>query len=187
LSDAKLLILGPALDPQETERSLACLGAIALPNAVKIVVTRGKYDAGTAAKTFNIDSGYPAEIALLQTLATWAGRDHRSDPCFRDGYDLFCIRRLLDRNAGFAQLLLMRDCAGVEQQWPEMLARAADDLFAVSAGDGRNLLVNLADPRSGALLDLVWSLYRSGAAYAIEPYSLGAAMGIAREALDAVA
>ena len=187
MSDPKLLILGPAFDPQESERSVACLDAVVLPNATKFVVTRGKFDAGAAAKTFNIDSGYPPEIAMLQTLATSAGCDHRSDPRFRDGYDLFCIRRLLDRHAGFDQLLLMRDPADLAQHWPEMLARASANMFAVSAAGGGNLLLNLADARSGALLDMAWSLYRSGAAYAIQPYGLGTAMGIAREAVDAVA
>jgi hypothetical protein len=129
LSDPTLLILGPALDSSETARSLANLGSVDLPNATKFVITRGKYDAGGAARTFNIDSGYPAEIAMLQSLASAAGCAVRDDPRFRDGYDLFCIRRLLERNAGFDRLLLLREPAGLERSWPEMLAQASANLI----------------------------------------------------------
>lgn len=181
-----LLILGPAFGAEESARSLANLKRVDLPHATKLVVTRGKFDADGAAKTFNIDSGYPAEIAELQTLATSSGHRFRDDPRFRDGYDLFCIRRLLERQSGFDLLLLLRDPNGLEQCWPEMLARASGGLFAVDPDNGRNLLLNLANPRCREMLELAWTLYRSGAAFAMQPYGLAAAMAAARDALDLV-
>jgi hypothetical protein len=187
LPDPSLLILGPAFDAAESSRSVDNLNRVDLPDAVKIVVTRGKFDAGVAVTTFNIDAGYPPEIAALQTVATMAGRRFRDDARFRDGYDFFCIRRLLDKRGGFDRLLLLRDPVDLEQGWPGMAGRAATDLFAVDGETGRNLLLNLAEPRSRAFLTQAWALYATGAAFAIPCYSLATALGVACDAVDLVA
>jgi hypothetical protein len=181
------MILGPAFDAEESRRSVENLHRLDLTGAVGFVVTRGKFDAGTAVKTFNIDAGYPAEIAELQSLATMAGQRFRYDDRFRDGYDLFCIRRLLAKHDGFMRLLLMRDPAGLEQAWPDLAKRAASELFAVDGKTGRNVLLNLGEPRCRACLEHAWTLFATGAAYAIAPYSLTTALAVAREAADLVA
>ena len=186
MSDSALLILGPAFDADESARSLANLARIDLPAGTKFVVTRGKVPTDGTVKTFNIDNGYPAEIAELRTLATFAGRGFRDDPCFRDGYDLFCIRRLLERHGEFDRLLLMRDPDARAAHWPGMQARAADRLFATDADD-RNLLLNLAEPSCRAMIDMAWALYHSVAAHALHPYGLGTALTAASEAVELVA
>ena len=186
MSDPGLLVLGPAIDADESAHSLANLVRVDLPGATKFVVTRGKFPTDGPVKTFNIDTGYPAEIAELRTLATFAGHDFRQDPRFRDGYDLFCIRRLLERNGGFDRLLLLRDPDGFEAHWPGVQASAADRLFATDP-DGRNLLLNLADPSSRAMIEMAWALYHSGAAYSLHPYGLAGALTAASEAVEFVA
>lgn len=186
MPDPALLILGPAFDAGESRRSAENLGRVDLSHTSKFVVTRGKFDAGTVARTFNIDTGYPAEIAQLQSLATSAGHRFRDDLRFRDGYDLFCIRRLLEKHGGFDLLLLLRDPAGLEQAWPDLSERAARNLFAVDE-TGRNLVLNLADPLCRAFLEQAWTLYRTGAAFAIPSYDLATALATARDALDLIA
>jgi hypothetical protein len=187
LPDPALLICGPAFDGQETARSLTNLNRVNLPNATRLVITHGKFDTGGAARTLNVDSGYPAEPPQLQTLAAFAGRSFRTDPRFRDGYDLYCIRRVLEQNAGFDLLLLLRDPAGVERCWPQLLATASENPIAIDGEHDGNLLLNLHNPRCGPLLELAWTSFRSGAACALQPYSLGSMMQSAADALNLVA
>lgn len=186
MPDPSLLILGPAFDAGESARSVENLSRVDLPHTSSFVVTRGKFDAGTVLRTFNIDAGYPAEIAQLQSLATSAGRRFRDDLRFRDGYDLFCIRRLLIRHGGSDLLLLLRDPAGLDQVWPDLSERAARNLFAVDHETGRNLVLNLAEPRCRAFLEQAWTLYRTGAVFAIPSYDVATALATARDALDLI-
>ena len=187
MPDRSVLIVGPAIDEEETARSLANMRDIDLPGATKVVVTRGKFDAEGVAKTFNVDSGYPAEIAELHTLATVSGHGSRADPRFRDGYDLFCVRRLLERYDGFDLLLLLRDPDGLHEGWPDMVSSAAERLFAFGPAEASNLLLNLSEPRFPLFLELAWNLYRMGSAYALQPYSLAHALAAASEAADLIA
>lgn len=189
MPEPRILIVGPALNAAESARSLEMLGCVNLPDATKFVVTTGKFDAAGSAKTFNVETGYPAEPPALQSLAAWAEVPHGFDPRFRDGYDLYCLRSLLAKNDGFDYAVLLRDATGFEERWPDLKAKLEGRLFltfhpqlATAAASG-NVLFDLRDERMPGLLELALDLYLSGAGYALPAYSLESALMTAIEAL----
>jgi hypothetical protein len=192
LSDPRILLLGPALDEAESAVSLERLRHVMLPNINKFVVTTGKFDTQKSAKTFNAEAGaeYPSETAYLQTLAAWAEVSNPRGPRFRDGYDLFCLRSILARNAPVDHAILLRDPILIQERWRELRDGVDGKLFLTfdepsSERDGAadNVLFNLADPRATAFLDLLWDLFAGGAVYGMAPYSLDLALSTAAEAL----
>jgi len=177
-------ILAPALDELESTANLMCLRSADLPNGKKFLVTHGKMDVGDPVQALNAAANYPSEPAHLQTLAAWAAVQTRTDPRFRDGHAIYCMRRLLDRQKSFDYLLLLRDGADLGMRWVESRSEADAQLLTTFAGEasGINLLLKTSDARSMELLDCLWSLYLSGAVYAISPYSLDAAVEAAKDA-----
>lgn len=191
MSDPRILLCGPALDPTESANRLEMLRLVALPNATKYVVTTGKFDAQKLAKTFNINAEYPAEPAYLHTLAAWAEFPDRCEPRFRDGCDLFCLRSILAKNGDFDYAILLREAVGFQERWPNLRAGAEGKMFlsfheglsAASDPAAANVLFNLRDKRASRFLDLASELYRTGAVYAMTPYSLERALMAAVDGL----
>jgi hypothetical protein len=168
------------------------LRQIAVPNVTKFVVTTGKFDAHKEARAFNIEADYPAEPALLQTLAMEAGGSDLRDQRFRDGYDLFCLRRILEVHDGFDFALLLREADGFDDRWLELRSSIRDKLFLTfvqprperdELNSVTNLLIDLRDKRAAAFLDRVGMIYASGAAYAMTRYSLEEALSLAWNSL----
>lgn len=187
MSEPRILLCGPASDAAESEVSLQRLRKIRVPNVSKVVVAIGKFDTGGAATTLNIEAGYPPEPAHLQTHSAWAETSYVSDPRFRDAYDLFCLRRALERDSTFDVAVIVRD-SDFDQRWPDLQATLHDQLFATWGHDGAGLATflafNLRDPNTSAFLDLVWEFQWSGAAYSIDPYSSEEALSTVAEALQ---
>lgn len=192
MSDARVLICGPAIDAAESADRLDMLGHIKLPTATKFVITTGKFDAHKAARTFNVEADYPAEPAHLQTLARSAETSSWPEPRFRDGYDLFCLRRLLAKHEGFDFAVLLREGTGFDERWSELRSRINGKLFvtfdvkspsAPEGGTSTNLLIDLTDKRASVLLDRAGRLYASGTVYAIAAYSLDDTLHLALDAL----
>ena len=188
MSDPRILLLGPALLPEESETSLKRLQQLSLPNATRLLITIGKFDTRRKALTVNVESGYPEEPALLQTFAAWADVPYGSDPRFRDGYDLFCLRRALERSDDFDFAVLVRS-DDLHLAWPQLRTDVRDQLFSTSAGlqDGveRDLIVfNVRDPRRTRFLDVLWDFYISGSAYSLSPYITEEALRLAAEAVQ---
>jgi hypothetical protein len=194
LPDPSVLIVATALNMSEAERSLEVLKSIDLPNAVKCVAGPGKVDTRKQAKAFNIESGYPSEPAHLHTLGAWAGTESLTDECFRDGYDLFCLRRLLHDDDAFDFALLVCAPVHLHTDWSCLQAAVSDKLFlkfgaeisGESAGGRPNIAFNLRNDRSADFLDASWELFKTGAAYAIAPYSFEAILCTAQNALGIV-
>ena len=190
MSEESLLICGPGLEAADSEASLQRLGQIGLAGATKVVVTTGKFETDGAAKRINVDADYPPEPAHLQTLLRWAGLNDLSDPRFRDGFDLYSLRRILARHAQSDFALVLRSgAAGFDDAWPELRATLEGRPFLCFGGDGapsrRNLLVDLRDSRTGAALQAAEQLYSTGAVFALAPYSLDAALDAAVAAATA--
>lgn len=185
MSDPLILVLGTAADADESEHSLRLLEELQLPNAVKYVLTTGKFDARGAARTFNIEAGYPGEPAILRTLAAWA--ELPSDARARDGYDLFCLKRLLEQAGSFDLALLLRGSAiGIEAE-PDLAAKMNGRHFLIfpDAADAEpaSVLFNLSNADSRRFLDLGCELFATGAVYGLSPYSLNSALEAADDAL----
>lgn len=191
MSEPRLLICGPAINAAESTRCLAMMRGIDTPNATKFVITTGKFDAEQAASTFNIEASYPAEIAELQTLARAAEPEGAGKQCFRDAYDLYCLRRLVEERKGFEFAVLMRSAAGFDELWPGLHSRVKGELFLTFAPQpvdetgliATNLVIDLTDERAGPFLDRIGEVYGSGASYSIAGYSLDAGLHVAFEAM----
>lgn len=186
MSDPRILVLGTASNVVESEEALTRLNRIVLPNASKHVATAGKFDSRAIAATLNVEAGYPAEPAVLHTLAAWAERHDPADPRFRDGYDLYCLRRLLENGAEGDLALIVREDTELERIWPDLRERIARQLFLTFPIDNSffpSILFNLNDPEAPAFLSIAWELYSSGSAYAMDPYSLQRALTTASDAL----
>lgn len=186
-----ILLCGPALDAGESAASLDLLRRVALENAAKFLVTTGKFDSEGEAKTVNVEANYPAETAHLQTLLRWADIGDLSDPRFRDGYDLYCLRRILGRFKKFHHAVVLRDGAARQDRWPELQERIGGRLFLTFGEDSSDdsaarpsLIINVKDPRTSSFLDAAWELYRTGAVYGMPQYALDDALSIAVEALE---
>lgn len=191
MPDPRILVCGPALNGAESASRLAMLRGVSLPNATKFLVTTGKFDAQTDARTFNIEAQYPAETAYLQTLARWAEVPDWPDARFRDGYDLFCLQRVLTANPGFDIAVLLREATDFETRWPALVRDLNGQLYLTletidssAANSGPSLLINMTDQRAKVFLDLASQIYLAGASYAIEPYSLDRALDLAVESLS---
>ena len=191
MSEGAILLCGPALDESESAESLQLLRSVSLPNATKYVVTVGKFDTQRSAQTFNAEAGHPAETPHLLTLAGWAEGPEPSDPQFRDGYDLFCLRGIIAQNESCDYALLLREVADVQDRWPILQDEVRGRLFVTfgsAAGapesGARNVLLDLTDNRMPAFLQRAWDLYSTGAAYGVEPYSLDRALATVADALQ---
>ena len=186
MPEPRILVLGAASNAVESEEALARLNRVVLPNASKHVVTAGKFDSRAIAATLNVEAGYPAEPAVLQTLAAWAEVHDPTDPRFRDGYDLYCLRRLLTNGAEGDLALILREGTELGSNWPELQERIAGRLFLTFPSDQSflpSMLFNLTDPQATAFLDLAWELYFGGSVYAMDPYCLERALTAASDAL----
>jgi hypothetical protein len=185
------LLLASALDALESAAGLELLRNTILPNATKFVVTNGKLDTQKLAKTFNVESGYPAEPVHLQTLAAWAEAS-RHDPRYRDGYDLFCLRKILAAQDGFDLAVLLRGPVDLGTG-ATLVTRLQGRLFRSlqaeiptdpGADERTNVLFDLRDQRIRAFLDHARELYVTGAVYGITPYSFERALSTAGQALQ---
>ena len=176
MSDARILLCAPALTAGESLAGIERLRALTLPGATKFVVTTGKFDTQKEARAFNVEARYPAETAFLQTLSRWAEELEWPDARFRDGYDLFCLDRIVSENEGYGIAVLLRN--GSDVPWASLLRNLEGQLFLTSqtAENGPNLLINLADHRARGFLDRTVQFYLSGRAYALEPYNLDRAL-----------
>ncbi len=192
MREPHLLLCGPAFDAEESAASLQKLREITLPDVTKYVVTVSKFDTQGSAKTFNVEAGagHPAVPAHLLTLAQWAECPPRADPRFRDGYDLFCLRSIVEREDSADYAILLRDAADLPMRWRHLLAQVETRLFLTfGAADGaddassRNLLLNLRDRRMASFLDIAQEIFTTGAAFGLPAYSLHGALTAAAEAL----
>jgi len=161
--------------------ALAMLGQVRLPNATKYVVTAGKFDTGKAAKTFNMDAGYPAAPAHLQTLAVWA-EVGSGDLRPRDARDLWALGEILRREQDFDFALLLRQAADVDEIWPELMRKVEVEPFAVF-GSGMNVMFDVRSDSARELIECLLEFYRSGAVYAIGQYSMDSALAAAAQSL----
>lgn len=180
MSDPRVLLCGPAIDAADPGRSLEMLRSVSLPNAVRYLVTAGKFDAGLSSKTFNVEVGYPREPADLQTLAAWAEVPYLEDARFRDGYDLFALRGILVKACPCDFAVLLRDTARFQEMWPALLLEIVDRPFLAR---GSNILFNLRDERTAGVLDFAWELYITGSVYGISPYSFEVTLMTAADSL----
>lgn len=194
MPEPAILLCGPALDTEGSAASLDLLRQVTLPNATKYLVTTGKFDAEGDAKTVNVETDYPADPPHLQSLLRWAELNDPEDGRFRDGYDLYCLRRILTRFKKFDYAVVLRDgAAGLPGWWPELQDTLADRIFLTfdeqGPGGGTvssrpSLIIGLRDIRTPAFLDAAWELYRTGAVYGIEPYSIVRAFDAALAAVE---
>ena len=186
MSDARILLCAPALNASESLAGLEMMRGLTLRGATKFVVTTGKFDTEKEARAFNVEAGYPAETALLQTLSRWAEVPEWPDARFRDGYDLFCLHQIMRQNEGFDIAVLLRDGSEIQARWASLL-RALEGRFFVTgetAETGPNLLINLADRRARNFLDRAAQFYFTGRAYALETYSLDSALRLVVRAVE---
>lgn len=180
MPEPRILLCGPAPSRTEPAKALAMLGATDLPKLTKCVLTDAKFDTQKAAKTFNIDADYSPVPPQLQTLGAWAGLPPTADQV-ADAIELYALRSIIERDGPFGYAILQRGPGDIAKQWPTLREKIADRPF-LCFGKG-NVLLNLGKPNAH-FLDLMWDLYVSGAAYAIDPYSFEAALGVAAEAMQ---
>jgi hypothetical protein len=190
-----MLLCGPALDTNESAASLDMLRQVTLSNAAKFVVTTAKFDAQDIAKSVNVQADYPREPAYLQTILNWSEIGDLADPRFRDGYDLYCLQRILARQKRFDYAVMLRGSAPAtfEARWPELQRAVEGRLFltldeepAIDSTAVRlpTFLIDLRDERVGAFLDAAWQLYLTGAVYGLTAYSLDRALSIALDSIE---
>jgi hypothetical protein len=188
------MLCGPALNAEESERSLEALRDVTLAGAAKFLITTGKFETDGAARSVNVEADYPAEPAYLRTLLSWAQIGDLSDPRFRDGYDLYCVRRVLARHGPFDVAVVLRGgAASFESRWPELLKSVEGRLFVTFDGDaaaaltpgvGSNILFDLRDDRAPAFLEAAMQLFLTGSVYGMSDYTLDRALGVALEAVE---
>jgi hypothetical protein len=161
-------------------------------NVTKFVATVGKFDAEGTARCVNVEADYPAEPAYLQTLSRWSETSAEPDQRFRDGYDLYCFRRIVERHSRFEYAVLLReDPIDPSANMSELVAGMEGNLFRTFVQDFRsdtassNLIVELRNPLIPAFLEIASDLYRSGAVYGMADYSLESALRVALGALEA--
>lgn len=181
MSEPRVLVCGPSPERMAPAQALEMLRQVTLPHAAKVVVTNGKFDTQKAAKTFNLEAGYPPEPAQLQTLSTWAGLPARSSEQYRDGFDLFALRAVLRRDGPFDYVLLLRARADLEERWAELRDQVEGKLFVTFDDD--NVLFDFRDVWTTGFLERAWELYVTGTVYAIDDYSLQAALAAAANAV----
>ena len=192
MSDRKTLVVATAIDAAEASACLAALERVNIPDAAKYVVTNGKLETRGIAKSFNIESGYPAEPPHLQTLAAWAEIPTGMDERFRDGIELFGLKVLLERAGEFDLALLLRSEIDGERGWVSATHQVRNRLFHTFQGSkspdvlpGRwNVLFQTGDSRFAEFLDLAWELFETGAAYGVSPYRLDEVLTGAAHALQ---
>ena len=186
MSDARILLCAPALNASESLAGLEMLRALTLSGATKFIVTTGKIETQKEARTFNVEAGYPAETALLQTLSRWAEMPERPDARFRDGYDLFCLHRIVSENKGVDIAVLLRNGSDLQARWPSLRRGLEGQLYQTSqtAETGPDLLINVADYRARRFLDRAVQFYLTGGAYAMEPYDLDRVLGLVAKAIE---
>jgi hypothetical protein len=127
-------------------------------------------------------------------LLSWAEIGGLSDPRFRDGYDLYCVRRVLGRHGPFDVAVVLRGgAASFESRWPELLKSVEGRLFVTFDGDaaaaltpgvGSNILFDLRDDRAPAFLEAAMQLFLTGSVYGMSDYTLDRALGVALEAVE---
>ncbi len=188
MSEPSILLFAPAIDSKETARSLTMLRSITLPNTTKYFATNGQFDGQNPPKSRDVEALYPAALPFLRTLGTWAERSNPSDERFRDGYDLYCLRTILDETEGFDFALLLREVEEFDEQWPELHTNVDGQAFltfaALKTGSpapvaARNVIFDLGDRRVAGLVEAACELYFSGAAYAMPDYCLDDALATA--------
>lgn len=185
MPDRRILLCAVARTAEESSSALEMLQSLSRTAATKFLVTTGKFDTQKQARAFNIEAGYPAETALLQTLGRWADVREGQDVRFRDGFDLFCLQRILIENGGFNIAILLRSRSDFEAHWDELLESLEGRLFLTdTTEDEPNLLINVADPRATDFLDRAVQLYLSGRAYSLEHYDLDQALNIAAKVVE---
>ena len=194
MPEPTILCCGPALDPGESASSLEMLRRISLAGAAKFVVTTSKFDAGDDVKAVNVEGSYPAEPAVLQTLVRWAEGDGLQDPAFRDGYDLYCLSRILERHKRFEYAVLLRGGASTfDSRWSALRDEVNDRLVVTfdedNAGVGiansrPSLLIDLGDERTLDFLAAALELYSTGAVFGMAEYSLDRALSIALSSVE---
>lgn len=163
-----------------------------MPNALKFLATTGKFDSQDIAKRVNVDASYPQEPALIQTLGAWAEISTDDDQRIRDSFDLFCLRFLLEKNAGFEFALLLRnDRSDIELD--VLRRRMGRRLFLVfgspmngadNASAACNVLFRINGERCERFLAYARELYLTGAVYGLAPYSFEEALAMAVEAVE---
>jgi hypothetical protein len=187
------MLCGP-LNADGSVRSLEALREVTLPGVAKFLITTGKFETDGAARAVNVEADYPGEPAYLRTLLSWAEVADRADPRFRDGYDLYCVRRILSRHGPFAFAVVLRGGGGsLESRWPELLKSIEGRLFLTFDGDasaastpgaGSNILFDLRDDRAPAFIEAAMQLFLTGSVYGLSDYTLDRALETALEAVE---
>jgi hypothetical protein len=183
-----ILVCGPALDKHETLRSVDILREVDLPNSTSFVVTTGKVEVAPGIRTHNVEAGYPLDLPFFRTQSSWAHPGRTEDLCFRDGYDLYCFRGLLRKHPAFQLAILLRKGPHLRARWDGIEQALAGNPFVTFGaapgddGENGNLLVDLRHERAMTFLDLAVDFYRSGAAYAVDPYTLNGSLKLAAQA-----
>jgi hypothetical protein len=187
LSEPRVLICAPATESAEAAAILDGLHTISLPNATKVLLTSGKFDAAQVAQTFNVESGYPAYPAQLETCSRWAEVDHWPDERFRDGFDLINLKRVLDKQDAVDLAVLLRDPVHLDETWPALLSELGDQSYrlfgATELGVSRSFLLNLQSQAAREIFEIACEFYLSGRSYAVSPYSMEALFEVATDAL----
>jgi hypothetical protein len=179
-----ILLCIPALNGVESVKCRELVRQITLPNATKFIVANGKFDAEGAAKTLNIESGYPSGPAHLQTLSAWAEVDVGTDPRFCDGYHIYALRTLVAKESGFDYAILLRQESGLQDRWTELRTELDNGLF-LTFGDQPwasaqpNVIFNVGHADGIRFLKCLSDLFETGIVYGLSPYSLHAALSAA--------
>lgn len=182
MPDARILLLGPAPNRMAPEQALEMLRPAEIPGLTKCVLTRAKFDTKKAAKTFNIEANYAPEPVELQTLAAWSevGTAECAEQ-LNDAMELFALRAVIERDGPFDYVILQRQAFDLAERWPALVDELGEKLYLNLGEEG--LLLKLNTPSASDLIDALWELHLTGAVYAMEDYSAGAALALAANAV----
>lgn len=194
MSDPKILLFGCGNAGADPDRALSRIEQITLPAGERLVLSSGKFDARKRARTLNIEAGYPAAMIAFQNRFRHAD-DVDARLHFEDGFDILSISESMDRLAGFDFLLMMRSDIKQSIAWPDVTDQMRNRHFllfdseigaAAVTPEARNILIDLRDPKKAFLLAMR-DIYQTGAAFAVEPYSLATVLDLVSDAVEAIA
>ena len=182
MPSSRILLLGPAPNRMPPEQSLDMLRPAQIPGISKCVLTKAKFNTNKLAKTFNIEANYAPEPVQLQTLAAWSGLGAGgSAEQLNDAIELFALRAVFERDGPFDYAILQRQPIDLTERWPALVDELGDKLY-LDLGE-EALFFNLTAPRGSDFIENLWALHLTGAVYAIEDYSPGAALAVAADSV----
>lgn len=179
-------IVKAAYGDEAVQEAFEILAALRSTGVELLLFTDRKFDGRKLVTVRNIEADYPVDMVALRNMALLAKASGATCDYYRDGYEMLCLVRAMDKGMR-GRCLLLRDRGAPTAADLDWLQRKDAEPFRIAGADGNrdSFLFDCSQELTRRAIALTVDFYRSGSLLSLSVPSLSHALRVALGSISA--